>query len=189
MNWIQLRSPFVHRTLGSGATRGTFKISLANIPLQTSSPPPVSLPTAIRIPWKNVSAPFKHAEFDDSLRLSIALLVVELQGTVFPIFRFSKFRYHHLHHPLTGHNYSQKFLERCSLDLFDGLNPVVPSVWPCDHWFWRYKGKCSKFCPQKFRPTTFTLTKDHHHLQSGLHRRWLLDLCDAPNWPVVSICP
>src|SRR5271156_845074 len=105
-----------------------FKILRAKIPPQTSSPPPVSLLTTKENPWKDICTPFKHAKFDGNLHLSIALLVVEPQGKMFPIFRFSKFRDHHLHHTLTGHYYSQKLCGGIFLDLINALNPEMVSV-------------------------------------------------------------
>jgi hypothetical protein len=65
-----------------------FKNSASKFPLQTSSPPPVPFSTTIRIAWKGISAPFKHAEFYGSLCLSIALLVVEIQGKTYLILQF-----------------------------------------------------------------------------------------------------
>ena len=52
--------------------------------------PPVSLSTIIRILWKDISTPFKYVEFDGSLYLSVALLVVELQGKTFLTFGLLK---------------------------------------------------------------------------------------------------
>jgi len=107
-----------------------FKILLSKISAQTSSPPPVSLPTTIKSLWKGIYAPFKHVEFNGGLRLFITLLIVELQGKPFPIFRFSTFRDHHLHHHMTGHYLSQKLGGRVFLDLFIALNLDVVSVYP-----------------------------------------------------------
>src|SRR5204863_273506 len=38
-------------------------------------------------------------------------------------------------------------------------------------------------------PTAFTLSRTHHHLQSGLPGRRFLDLFDVLNQAVVSVCP
>ena len=107
-----------------------FKIPLVKFSVQTSLPSLVSLPTTMKSLWKGMYAPFNHAEFDGGLRLSITLLVVELQGKMLLIFRFSTFRDQHLHHHMTGHHFSQKLRGRVFLDLFIALNLAVVPVCP-----------------------------------------------------------
>ena len=93
-----------------------------------------------------------------------------------------KFRPNKLHPPPTVHHYSQKNRERCSLGLFDALNPAVASVCPWDCWFRRYNQKRSKFrwqkiLPQQTSPPSKTITNYSQKALEGYLRtfqaRWI----------------
>src|SRR5271168_4168186 len=76
------------------------------------------------------------------------------------------------------------------LDLFDTLNPPVESICPCDYRLLRYRQNRVQFLRrEKFRQHLFFLL--YHHFQLQLERLGglFLDLFDALNPPVASICP
>src|SRR5271154_970030 len=75
------------------------------------------------------------------------------------------------------------------LDLFDTLNPPVESICPCDYRLLRYRQNRVQFLRrEKFRQHLFFLL--YHHFQLQLERLGglFLDLFDALNPPVESIC-
>jgi len=108
---------------------------------------------------------------------------------ILPLFRFSEFHSNNFLPHKDHQHYSQKIHEGRSLDIFDVLNPVVASVCPHDHWLsFRIENICPLFRFSEFRPNMFIPQKDHHQLVSEFHEGGSLDLFDALNPAVASVC-
>jgi len=107
---------------------------------------------------------------------------------MFPNSEAKKFRPDKLHHPLTSHYCSQKICERCPLDLFDELNPMVPSIllWRC--WLWLRKQNRPFSCDFQDSTNFLHHLLTHHHLQSGPCERLFPNFSNMLNPMEASIC-
>jgi len=107
-----------------------------------------------------------------------------------PPFRFSEFRSNTFIPHKDHQHYSQKIREGSSLDLFDALNPTVASFCPYGYPSWlRHWQHSPPFWFSEFRPNNFIPHKDHHQLLSEFREGGSLDLFNALNPTVASVCP
>jgi len=105
-------------------------------------------------------------------------------------FQFSEFHPNHFIPHKDHHQLLLEPRERCSLDLFDALNPAVAPACLCDHWLWLHHWKhspTSRFL--KFCPNNFIAHKDYHQLLSRFVRLlpWPIRRAESSRGPHLSI--